>query len=366
VIICVLAGSRYGDVLDYAGPNLTNNQLIIYTPNGPYGPGGPGNAAAGSAVTNSSLSSMTTSIAAIARSIGATQPIRLEETSASLQHAANGRQYSGPLYVATPQLLKTFGIKPLEINPSADILSMRPGFSSISQMQLVYGNYFADPKVATSDTPYPCPASECLANPPMQEITALPSGTSAPNTVVTEHAIETLHLQTNVSGWLFQTSAPLSASQLTSARLAASAAGMTLESKNDQPSSAQVINWATVFGIALALGILAMASGLIRSESASDIRTLAATGAGTFTRRSLTAATAGGLALLGAVVGTAIAYVGVIGYLRTNSLDGVASLSSVPAQNLLLILVGMPLAATVIGWLLAGREPLDMAHQPIE
>ncbi len=31
VLICVLTASRYGNVLDYAGPNMTSNQLIVYS-----------------------------------------------------------------------------------------------------------------------------------------------------------------------------------------------------------------------------------------------------------------------------------------------------------------------------------------------
>jgi hypothetical protein len=34
--------------------------------------------------------------------------------------------------------------------------------------------------------------------------------------------------------------------------------------------------------------------------------------------------------------------------------------------NLLVILVGMPLAAVVIGWLVAGREPAGTSRQPLE
>jgi len=43
VIISVAAAARYADVLDYAGPNLASNQLIVYGPNGQQsgGPGGP-------------------------------------------------------------------------------------------------------------------------------------------------------------------------------------------------------------------------------------------------------------------------------------------------------------------------------------
>jgi putative ABC transport system permease protein len=141
---------------------------------------------------------------------------------------------------------------------------------------------------------------------------------------------------------------------------------MTVETRNSIPTSAEIINWATVFGVLLALGILAMAVGLIRSETASDLRTLTATGASSTTRRALTAATAGALALLGAVLGTVAAYVAAIGYAWDNPLDGLSSLSSVPTGNLLIILVGMPLIAAVAGWLLAGREPPAIAHQPIE
>jgi len=59
-------------------------------------------------------------------------------------------------------------------------------------------------------------------------------------------------------------------------------------------------------------------------------------------------------------------YVAAIGYSWDNSLDGLSSLSSVPAKNLLIILIGMPLIAAAAGWLLAGREPAAIAHQPIE
>ena len=45
------------------------------------------------------------------------------------------------MYVATPQLLAAFGIKASQVSPDADILSMRPGLSGLSLMQLIYGNY---------------------------------------------------------------------------------------------------------------------------------------------------------------------------------------------------------------------------------
>ncbi len=367
-LVCVLSAERYGNVLDYAGPNLASNQIIIYTPNGPYGSGGPGGPSA--PVTGSKLRSLATSARGIAAALGSHDVIQLESTSASLVHAAAGRSWSGQIYVATPQLLRAFGITASQVDPTADILTMRPGLSGLSDMQLTYGNGGNGPQGGGNGPPgansFPCPKSDCLANPTIQEVSALPSGTSAPNTVITEHAIHEFRLQASTSGWLIQTPHPPTAAQITNARLTAAAAGMTIETKNSAPSSAEIINWATVFGIALALGILAMSVGLIRSETASDLRTLAATGASSSTRRTLTAATAGALALLGAVLGTAAAYVAAIAYSWDNPLDGLSELSSVPTDNLLIIVVGMPLAAAVAGWLLAGREPSALARQPID
>jgi putative ABC transport system permease protein len=205
-----------------------------------------------------------------------------------------------------------------------------------------------------------------VANPVIQEVGALPAGTSAPNTVITEHAIHTLGLHASRQGWLIRTPHPPTAAQITNARLTAGAAGMTIETKNSAPSSAEILNWATVFGIALALGILAMTIGLIRSETARDLRTLTATGASSFTRRELTAATAFALALGGAALGTVAAYVAAIGYAWDNPLDGLSGLSSVPTTQLLFILVGMPVVAAVVGWLMAGREPSAISRQPLE
>jgi putative ABC transport system permease protein len=296
--------------------------------------------------------------------------VTLETTGATLQHAAPGRSFSGPLYVATPQLLAAFGIKAATVEPTADVLTMRPGFSSLTNMQVVYGNYFAGVGKGGPDSSntaaWPCPTSDCLANPSTQEISALPAGTSAPNTVITEYAVHRLGLTPITSGWLVETTKPFSAAQLTGARATAAEAGLSIESKSSIPTSATIVDWATLVGILLALGILAMTIGLIRSETAGDLRILAATGASSRTRRNLTAATAGALALVGAVVGTAAAYIAMIGFSRTNALDGIGSLASVPVANLLTILVAMPLVAAMVGWIAAWREPKGLSGQVIQ
>jgi putative ABC transport system permease protein len=367
MVVVIASAARFGNVLDYAGPNVSSTQLLIYTPNGPYGPGGPGNAGAGAGTPAPSLKAMATSARSIAAALGSEKMIKLESTSATIQHAAPGRSYSGPLYVATPQLLRDFGIKKSDGEANAEILSMRPGFSALVNMQIVYGNYFSGSKGGPSDnSAWPCPKSECLANPTMQEVSALPAGTSAPNTVITEYAVHKLGLTPITAGWLVETAKPLSAAELTGARATAAAAGLSIESKSSIPTSATIIDWATLVGILLALGILAMSIGLIRSETASDLRILSATGASTHTRRSLTAATAGSLALVGAVVGIAGAYIAMVGFSSNNNLDGLSSLTSVPVANLLLILVAMPLVATVVAWLAAWREPSGVSRQVVQ
>lgn len=143
----------------------------------------------------------------------------------------------------------------------------------------------------------------------------------------------------------------------------AAAAHTDIETPSGQPSGSQIRGWAAAAGLLLALGVLAMTAGLIRAETASDLRTLTATGASTTTRRTLAAATAGALGLLGALLGTATAYLAVTAW--AHSTLG-TTLSPVPAADLIAILAGLPLAATIGGWLLAGREPPVIARQPLE
>ena len=375
VIICVASAARFGNVLDYAGPNLTSSQLIVYAPVGNV-PVGQGNDPSPSGPTAAQLAAGVKTAQEIAADLGTTSMVTLDTSSAGLTHAAAGRSWSGQIYVATPQLLKAFGISASEINPNADILTMRPGLSTMSLMQLTYGNYNADTYGGrggggpNGSDQWPCPAGSCLANPPIQEISQLPSGTSGPNTVVTEHAITTLHLQKSVqpNGWLITVPGGLTPAQITTAQeLAAAAPGnMSVETRNSIPSLTQIVDAATIFGLVLALGILGLSVGLVRSEARRDLRTLAATGASGATRRMITAVTAGALGFTGAVVGIVGGYVAALGFFRSNSLDTLSSLSSIPVSNLLILLVGMPLAATVLGWLLAGRDPAGLGRQPLE
>ncbi|MGB6453498.1 MAG: FtsX-like permease family protein [Streptosporangiaceae bacterium] len=375
VIICVISAARFGNTLDYAGPNLAANQLIVHVPAGPAPAAVParsphgkprtrGTPPPGGPLTAADLAAMAAHARGIAASLGSADVIQLETTSATLRHSVAGRNWTGTIYVATPQLLHGYGMSAARVG-AADILTMRPGLSTTTRMQLDYG-----PGASNDAEPaggaWPCPPSSCLPNPKIEEVSALPPGTSAPNTVITEHAVHQLGLPTTTVGWLIQTTSPLTAAQVSAAQRAAGAAGMTVETRNSIPTLAEIVDVATVFAALLALGILAMSVGLIRSETATQLRTLTAAGASGTARRAISATTAGALALTGALAGTAGGYIAAIGFFRTSQLDSLSALRSVPVANLLLTLVGMPLAGVIGGWLLAGREPTALGRRPLE
>ena len=374
VIICAVAVARYANVFDYVGPNMAANALNVYSPppggTPLFGPNGQQTAPAAP-----SIQAQETAVHAIASAVGATHLVELDQPALGLQNpSAAGRQWNGAIYVATPTLLRAYGVNPSSIPSSVDVLSSRPGLAG-SGVQLTYGgggkggNGFRGLGAGGNDT-NSCSPGSCLAQPVIQQESQLPTGTSAPNTVITESALRRLHLadQNSLDGWMILTNSPITSAQLTSANSLAASADLSTESKNDEPTSAEIVNWATVFGIALALGVLAMSVGLIRSEAASELRTLTATGASSRTRRTLTAVTAGGLAFLGALLGTVAAYVGLVGWFRSNALEGGVSdiINHVPWDNLFLIVIAMPVAAMLIGWVLAGREPTGIATRPME
>jgi putative ABC transport system permease protein len=372
VIVSLATAARFGNVLDYAGPNMNSNQIIVYTPYGPYySPPG-----FGPTVTAHQLSAMKLSATRIANELGSHHVVELLSTSASLNHNATGRNFSGPVFIATPSLLKAFHINASQVNSRAAVLTMRPGLSTVTKMQLTYGSGC---QVATRVTPGHSPkkvrASKGCAptpggsvnKPVIQQVSGLPSGTSTPNTIITEYEVNKLHLPTQVEGWLIQLPHPPTAAQISATRLAAANANMRLETKSSIPSSQEIIDWATFFALALSLVMLALSVGLIRSETSADLRTLSATGASNRTRRNITAATAGALGFAGGLLGILAGYVGIGGWIRGSALNGgLGALSSVPIGNLLVILFGMPLLAAAVAWMFSGRQPKTMNRQPLE
>jgi putative ABC transport system permease protein len=360
VIICAAATARYADPLDYFAPNLPSNQLVVYLSGGPNTTLSPG-PKGGPPPTNA-----TRQVAQLRRNVeaalGTRDTLTLEMTGASIAHIGPGKNFSGNVYVETPQLLAFYGIAPSSIDPTADVLTARPGLSGVSNLGLVYGDYYGQNGNGPTG-PSPCPPTTCLANPVIQEVAQLPTYLSAPNTVVSEHAARTLHLRSSLSGWLFQTPKALTSVQINTARQLALAAGASVESKNGSPSLQELDGLATLAGLLLALGVLAMTIGLMRSETVGDMRILAATGASRSTRRQVSAATAATLGLLGALLGTAIAYFTMIAFFISDLGD---NLGHVPWRYLGILIIGLPLLAAAGGWLFAGREPRAIARRPLE
>jgi putative ABC transport system permease protein len=359
MLICMVASIRFSDILDWTGPNLTASQLIVYTSYYPTKTG------PGTAPTQAQLEVLHAKVDSFAVSLDARAVLALDEAGtavpgspggllqgATLQAGPLQSKSTGPLYVATPALLAEYGIKPSQIRDDTALLTMRPGLASLPGIYLVWGTDLAQPG-----------ASRYIASPPMQTFSSLPSGTSAPNTVLTTQAVRRLHLQLIPYGWLIQAPAPLTATQISAARELAVSSGATIETKSGQLGLGEISDEATAFGILLVLGVLVMTVGLIRSEAAGDLRTLTAAGASRGIRRAIVGATAGVIGLLGAVLGTAAAAIAVVAWAKSTLS---ATFGGIPAIDFLLILVGVPTVAAVGGWLLAGRDPAAIARQPLE
>jgi putative ABC transport system permease protein len=362
--ICLVASIQFGNPLNWFGTNLSSSQLIVYTQQQLGG-------GAVNQLDSAQLASLGRQVDSFAAGLHARSVLPLQDSFVELyQVGTQGPHdhFNGSVYVATPQLLATYGIKASQISPGTDLLTVRPGLTSLPRTELTWGNY----GLQTTPGGYtqkdnvlpPCTlSSDCVANPATQTVTGLPGGTSAPNTVITEYAMSKYHLQPSLTGWLIQAPAPLTAAQINAARHLALAYQVTVETKTDAPTLAEFADGATALGILIALGVLAASVGLIRSETARDLRTLTATGASARTRRMITAATAAALGLLGAILGLAGAVIAVLAWAH-GSLSTV--FGDVPLRDVLILLVGLPLVAAASGWLLAGREPEFIARQPLD
>jgi putative ABC transport system permease protein len=358
--ICIVASIKFDNPLNWSGPNLSSSQLIVYTH---YQNGG-----MMTQFSNAQVASLSGRVSNLAASLHAQSALPLESAGGLYQAGAQANNnFTGTVYVATPQLLATYGIKASQIAPGTDILTVRPGLAGLPRMEMTWGGYGGCSGLCIAGhepAAPPCTlGNDCLANPVIQTVSNLPSGTSEPNTVITEYAVSKYHLQPSLSGWLIQAPAPLTTTQINAARQFALAYQVTVEAKAGGPSPGEIADGATAFGIVIAFGVLAASVGLIRSETAPDLRTLTATGASPTTRRMITAATAAALGLLGAILGMAAAVIAGLAFAH-GSLS--AMFGDVPLSDVLILLAGLPLIAAAGGWLFAGREPPAVARQPLE
>jgi putative ABC transport system permease protein len=358
--ICLVASTKFNDPLAWSGPNLSSSQLIVYTYDA--------NGGMMTQLSSAQVASLSAPVNGLASSLHAQSVLPLESAAMLDQADADPHHnFTGTVYVATPLVLATYGIKASQISPRADVLTMRPGLAGVPRLEMTWGSYGGcsgtcipghEPALP------PCTVSNgCLADPVIQTVSNLPGGTSEPNTLLTEYAVSKYHLQPSLNGWLIQAPAPLTATQINAARQFALAHKVTIETRSGGPTLGEIADGGTALGIVIAFGVLAASVGLIRSETARDLRTLTAVGAGRATRRMITAATAAALGLLGAILGTTSAVIAGLAFAHS-SLS--AMFGGIPLSDVLILLVGLPLAAAAGGWLFAGRKPPAVARQPIE
>ena len=280
--------------------------------------------------------------------VGDTRVIPAIELARRFDGPAGRKEYraQSQLLVATPAVLKYLGIDPAAVDPSTDFLADQ----SVAAEELVIPSFTSHNEIAVTN---------------VQKIETgehLFGSTSAPPNLVTRAGLRRHGWKQIPAGWLVEARRPLTHQQIADGRDIASKAGLTIEVRGNGRSEATAKGIATAAGAVLALAILALTVGLIRSESARDLRTLTATGADSSIRRTLTATTAGALALLGALLGVTSAYVVLLAMYH----DDLGHLSDVPLSYLAVAVVGVPLAAGATGWLLAGREPPTIARSVIE
>jgi putative ABC transport system permease protein len=262
------------------------------------------------------------------------------------------------LYVATPALLRSLGVDPAAVDPGTDFLADR----SVPTDELVTVSLQPTARAGQEPQATELPVTNVQTIDSRKRFGFPKGDRTAAAAFVTPDGLRRHGWGQIPSGWLVESSRPLTSEQIAEARELAAEAGLTIETQREPTSQAKLSAIATAAGALLALAILAMTVGLIRSEAAGDLRTLTAAGATSRIRRTLTAVTAGGLALLGALLGVAGAYVVV----AATYLDDLGYLGRIPVLYVVLLVVGIPLAAAGAGWLLAGREPPAIARPAIE
>lgn len=247
----------------------------------------------------------------------------------------------GYAYVESPDLLALYDIDPADVDASADLLTSRSDEVSLLDVA-------ARPDVGDL--------------PSAVQRAGLPTHDAAPNSLITESALARNGWVRARAGWIVEMPSALTPDQIAAARDAAVAVGLAIEVRDTQDALQSLRTGATIAGAVLVLAVVAMAIGLLRGESARDIRTMTATGAGARTRRALTATTAAALTVAGTGLGVVLAS----GVLTAAYRSRLGDLIPVPVTDLGMLVLGLPIVATVVGWVLAGREPTDFSRRPLE
>jgi putative ABC transport system permease protein len=265
---------------------------------------------------------------------------------------SDGWMFVGNVHAATPELLDVMHLDPSSV-ADGEIVTVADGDLSRGPRLLAEGPPPTD--LGDAETG-PLKDREPITDPGTLPLTY----SSLPQALIDPDAALANGWTVEEAGrWLVEFAVPLDADRLAGAREIAGRYNMVVESRDDDATLARVRLVAGAIGMLLALAVLAATVGLIRSESSGELRTLTAAGATGWTRRGVTAACAGSLALLGALLGVTSAYLG----LAAGRVD---HLTPLPWRDLAMILIATPALATLGGWLHAGRQPEAIARRPLD
>jgi putative ABC transport system permease protein len=239
---------------------------------------------------------------------------------------------SGVVFVATPELLDHLGLDAGDAPSDALLLTRQSGDVYVT------GN-ITNPVFVRE----PVPADRVVH-------VDVPNLSSGPRTVMTDAGLDAAGLEPMRAGWLLDLEEPLGDDDLARARELAAGSGLAVEVRDSTGGLTVVRHVATAAGVLLALSILAMTAGLLRGESRHEVRTLRAVGATRHIRRVVAASTCAVLALAGAALAVVISYAALIaGYWPETD-----RLAEVPLVHLLTLVIGLPVVAAALAWVLGG------------
>ena len=335
--VVVIAGANASQP---STPNLAPNQVLVHA-NGDDGGGPEAAPTARATVLDAQAASVIAALGErtamvpldVAVGVGSTLPILVGRPID--EHST---EMVGPAYVATSDVLAAVGIDPATIRADADVLTSRT-----ERLRIVD----------------PARRNDTIAT---VEHATLPPFTAGPSMLITPTAMQRNGWRSQRFGWLITLPRPPTAAELHEARTAAAQIGFVVELPDTPGDATAVQDAATLIGAATALLIIVTTIGLLRSESAGDVRTLTANGAPRRTRRAIAASTATTMGVLGVLLAVGGAYLASIAAFRAD----LGRLSPVPWPQLLGIAIGVPLLATVLAWLAAGREPPMIARRALD
>ena len=327
--------------------NLSSTQMLIHANDidGPFAPDA------------ARIAEVQSGVDAITAALGEPEVVRLDTfldpsvprdpksgeslTFSVARKVSDGWEHIATVFAATPALLAAIGVDPAEVAGTEVVTSATGDLYTFGS-----GGPFAPDRRSVQ---------------PLTSTGTLPETyTSLPKALLDSAQADERGLDVVPSGlWLIENSRPLDKADLDNAREIATRHGFRIETREDRSNLRMIRLAAGLTGTLLALGVMAATLGLIRGESANDVRTLTAAGARPSTRRGMVAITAGTLAGVGALLGIVSAYIGL-------AAGGVDHLMPLPWEDLAIIAVGAPLLATIIAWLVGGREPAAIARRPLD